>query len=67
VWSCLNNYVQRQQPKIKVGLEQRIDDAIPQKVIQSYILHILTVMQEVVNTEIDLVVFMYITNSSINS
>jgi hypothetical protein len=47
VWSWLNNFVQGQQPKNKVGLEQGIDDAcdaIPQKVIQSYILHILTVM-----------------------
>jgi transposase len=52
VWSWLKNYVQRQQPKTKVELEQAIDngcDAIPQKVIQSYILHILTVMQGVVN------------------
>jgi hypothetical protein len=53
VWSWLKNYVQGQQPKIKVELEQTIDnacDAIPQKVIQSYTLHILTVMQEVGNT-----------------
>jgi hypothetical protein len=53
VWSWLKNYAQGQQPKTKVELEQAIDDAcdaIPQKVIQSYILHILTVMQEVVNT-----------------
>lgn len=52
VWSWLKNYVQRQQPKTKVELEQAIDngcDAIPQKVIQSYILHTLTVMQGVVN------------------
>jgi transposase len=52
VWSWLKNYVQRQQPKTKVELEQAIDnecDAIPQKVTQSYILHILTVMQGVVN------------------
>ncbi|CAF1362278.1 unnamed protein product [Rotaria sp. Silwood1] len=53
VWSWLKNYVQGQQPKTKVELEQAIDnacDAISQNVVQSYILHILTVMQEVINT-----------------
>jgi len=52
VWSWLKNYVQKQQPKNKVELEQAIDngcDAIPQAVINRYILHILTVMQEIVN------------------
>ena len=53
VWSWLKKYVQAQQPKTKMELEQAIDntcDAIPQKVIQSYISHISTIMRELVNT-----------------
>ena len=51
--SWLKKYVQEQQPKTKKELEQAIDnayDAIFQKVIQWDILHILTVLREVVNT-----------------
>ena len=49
-WSWLKNYLQSQQPKTKTELEQAIDNgcnAIPQKVIQQYILHISAVMQEI--------------------
>ena len=52
LWSWFKNSVQKKQSKNKVELEQAIDngcEAIPQAVINRYILHILTVMQEIVN------------------
>jgi len=52
VWSWIKSYVAAQQPKTSAQLNASIDNAcnaIPQKVIQSYISHSLTEMQERVN------------------
>ena len=60
VWSWLKNYVHSQQPKNKTEVGQAIDngcDAIPQKVIQQYILYISTVMQEISKCLSDNIVF----------
>jgi transposase len=51
-WSWIKSYVAAQQPKTSAQLNASIDNAcnaIPQKVIQSYISHSLTEMQERVN------------------